>query len=236
MVMNTLAFPLSQSEGPETGPSLSSAHRRQIRIHAVSRGWHTGLVVPSEGVGCAIPYLKARFVGATHYEIGWGDRDFYQAKKATPCLAFQALFASRGSVMHVVPIRDPLPDFLENCKVAETCLTASEYASLVRLISESFARSANGEIIAQARGKYEDSQFFQGRGAYSAFYTCNRWTATALQSAGLDLWPRITLTSGSVIRAVRRYAKACSTASKPEGVEDALELRQPEEDAGPSRT
>ena len=178
-------------------------------------------------MGRAIPELKARFVGATHYEIGWGDQGFYQAKKARLRLAFQALFASRGSVMHVVPIRDPLPDFLQDREVAETCLTASEYASLVRLISESFARDADGEIIARERGTCADSQFFQGRGAYSMLYTCNRWTATALRSAGLDLWPRITLTSGSVMRAVRKYARACSSISAREAADDPLPLRKP---------
>ncbi len=207
------AFPQSQSEGVEISPSFSSAHCRQIRIYAVSKGWHAGLVVPSEGVNWAVPELKARFVGATHYEIGWGDQGFYQAKKATLRLAFQALFASRGSALHVVPIRDPLPDFLQDHEVAETCLTASEYVSLVLFISESFARNADGEIIARERGTCTDSQFFQGRGAYSMLYTCNRWTATALRSAGLDLWPRITLTSGSVMRAIRKYAKVCSSGS-----------------------
>ena len=185
------------------------------------------MVVPSEGVGRAIPELKARFVGATHYEIGWGDQGFYQAKKPTLRLAFQALFASRGSVMHVVPIRDPLPGFLQDREVAETCLTASEYASLVRVISESFARNAEGEIIARERGACGDSQFFQGRGAYNVLYTCNRWTATALRSAGLDLWPRITLTSGSVMRAVRKYAKACSEVPTREVADDPLQLREP---------
>jgi len=221
------AFPMSQSEGTEISPPFSSAHRRQIRIYAVSKGWHAGLIVPSEGIGCAIPELQARFVGAAHYEIGWGDQGFYQAKKATLRLAFQALFASRGSVMNVVPVREPLPDFLQDREVAETCLTAAEYASLVRFISESFARNADGEIIAQARGPCGDSQFFLGRGAYSVLYTCNRWTATALRSAGLDLWPRITLTLGSVMRAVRRYAKACSSVPTREVSDAPLKLRKP---------
>jgi uncharacterized protein (TIGR02117 family) len=222
-----LAFPQNQSEGVIISPSFSSAHCRQIRIYAVSKGWHAGLVVPSERVNCAVPELEARFVGATHYEIGWGDQGFYQAKKATLRLAFQALFASRGSVMHVVPIRPPLPDFLQDREVAETCLTASEYASLVRLISESFARNANGQIIPRERGACGDSQFFQGRGAYNVLYTCNRWTATALRSAGLDLWPRITLTSGSVMRAVRKYAKSCSKIATREVADDPLQMRKP---------
>ncbi len=178
-------------------------------------------------MNCAVPELKARFVGATHYEIGWGDQGFYQARKATLRLAFQALFASRGSVMHVLPIRDPLPDFLRHREVAETCLTASEYASLVRFISESFARNADGEIIARERGACADSQFFQGRGAYSVLYTCNRWTATALRSAGVDLWPRITLTSGSVMRAVRKNTKTCSSVSTREAADDPPSCESP---------
>lgn len=206
-----------------------------MRIYAVSKGWHAGLVVPSEAVNCAVPELKARFPGATHYEIGWGDQGFYQAKKATLRLAFQALFASRGSVMHVVPIRDTLPDFLQDHEVAETCLTSTEYALLVRFIAESFARNTDGEIIARERGTCADSQFFQGRGTYSVLYTCNRWTATALRSAGLDLWSRITLTSGSVMRAVRKYGRACDGAPAHKAADDSLDSRQPRETVEPSQ-
>lgn len=80
---------------------------RPVVIHVVGNGWHAGLVLPVEALNAQLPALRERFPQARHYEIGWGDMGFYQARDVTVGLAAQALFASKGSLLHCGgPARD----------------------------------------------------------------------------------------------------------------------------------
>ncbi|MCV5148187.1 DUF2459 domain-containing protein, partial [Escherichia coli] len=67
-------------------------------MYIVSHGWHTGIVVPAANVNRVLPQLDARFAQPKWYEIGWGDKGFYQAQEITSSLTLQAMFWSTGAV------------------------------------------------------------------------------------------------------------------------------------------
>lgn len=173
-----------------------------ITVYIVANGWHAGLVVPAQAVNGVLPALEKRFPTASHYEIGWGDIGFYQAKDVTVGLALQAMFASKGAVMHVVAVPD-VAKFIQGSDVVPLCVDAASYQRMAALIANSFARTADGAPIAAGAGIYGDSAFYQATGSYSLINTCNRWTATVLQAGGLELSPRLSLTASSVLRAAR---------------------------------
>ncbi|MDR2188213.1 MAG: TIGR02117 family protein [Azonexus sp.] len=190
-------------------PAVSGEATRSTTVYVVSHGWHTGLVIPSEHMNAKIPELKQRFKEAAYYEIGWGDKGFYQATEITTGLALQAMFWSTGAILHVVAVPSNPREYFTGSKVVETCLTTSETVSLSTFIGNSFTRDAEGHIIRLGQGIYGDSQFYHGEGRYDMLNTCNNWTAKGLRSAGLNISPAWKFTAGSVMRSVEANRNSC---------------------------
>jgi len=168
-------------------------------IYVVSHGWHTGVVMPAALIQSRMPVLKQRFPDTSYLEFGWGDKGFYQAQEITTGLTLRAIFWPTDSVMHVVAVPRKAPEYFPHSQALQLCLTGMEYAALVRFVQNSFARDEDGHIIPQRKGLYGDSQFYSAVGDYYMMNTCNKWTAKALKSAGMDLWPTFKLTAGSVM-------------------------------------
>ncbi len=168
-------------------------------VYVVNHGWHTGLVLPAGKVQSLIPALKKRFGDVSHIEFGWGDKGFYQANEITTELALRAMFWSSGSVIHAVAVPGRPDQYFRNSQVRTLCLDGAGHASLLAFVVSSFDRGATGEVVELKNGLYGDSQFYAGRGSYHLMNTCNKWTAKALQSAGLDLSPTFMLTASSVM-------------------------------------
>lgn len=186
---------------------------RNVPVLVVSHGWHTGLIVPSGPIDARIADLRQRFGNAppAHYEIGWGDKGFYQAPDVTSGLVLRALFRSTGAILHVVavPERDPRTAFAAS-EVVETCLTPSQIGALADFVAASFARDDAGDVVRLDHGLYGESQFYDAVGRYSMLETCNKWTARALAHAGVDMSPAWKLAAGSVMRAMRSRTQACA--------------------------
>lgn len=179
------------------GPQL----RGTWPIHVVSHGWHTGLILPADRLREEIPVLARRFPRARYLEIGWGDEGFYQASEITAGLTLQALFWSRGAVLHVVGFTPSPPQYFSASEVHQVCLTEEGYTNLRAFIRSSFQGNQD-EPESLGPGLYGDSQFYQGRGHYHFLNTCNSWTARGLVSAGLPISARLQLRAGSVMGAV----------------------------------
>lgn len=200
-------------------PAASGDPTRETRVYVVSHGWHAGLVLPADLVNAAMPELKDRFGDAVaFYEIGWGDKGFYQAQEITTGLTLQAMFWSTGAILHVVALPSPPQDYFSESKVVDTCLTRSELDALMTFIGNSFTRDAEGHVEELGKGLYGVSEFYDGEGRYFLLNTCNKWTAKGLRSAGMELSPAWKLTAGSVIRSVESRRKACQeTEPEPRG-------------------
>jgi len=92
--------PYAVAPKPERKPVYSHP------VFVVSHGWHVGLILSASEVNQAVPDPLSRFGNAAFYEIGRGDKGFYQAQDITIGLTLQAMFWSKGAVLHVVAIDD----------------------------------------------------------------------------------------------------------------------------------
>jgi len=180
------------------------------QIYIVSHGWHTGLVVPASALNKALPSLAQRFGSPAFYEIGWGDKGFYQAREITTGLTLQAMFWATGAIIHVVAVPDSPYRSFPNSSILEACITEDQLESLIAFLSNSFIRDESGQIIPLTRGLYGDAQFYEGVGRYSLLNTCNKWTAKGLISAGYDLLPTFKLTAGSIMDYLADHPRNCS--------------------------
>jgi uncharacterized protein (TIGR02117 family) len=202
----------THTKNTNTNTNTNTKDNRFYVAYAVSNGWHTGVIVPAERINTLIPGIKNRFKvsnnallsnntlhnAAAYYEIGWGDRGFYEAKEITALMSLQALFNSSGSVMHVVAVNDPAKEFAGS-QMVKFCLNEAQLASLEKFIVSSFMQDAQGQIISRRPGLYGDSQFFEGAGTYHFLNSCNTWAAKALRSAGFDLSPTFKLFARQVM-------------------------------------
>jgi len=179
------------------------------RIYIANHGWHTGLVVPAAGLNRALPALAVRFGHPAFYEIGWGDKDFYQAKEITVGLALQAMLWSTGAVIHIVAVPDSPYESFPHSEILDTCISDAELASLALFISNSFLRDKTGQILSLAPGLYGDGQFYDGAGRFCILNTCNKWTAKGLRSAGHDVSPTLKLTASSVVDYLADNRREC---------------------------
>ena len=209
LVMFSVAACSGKPEPVEPGPALPG-ETRAYQLFVVSHGWHTGLIVPGNFLTHAIPELKERFGDAAYYEIGWGDKGFYQAREITARLTLQAMFWSESAIMHVVAVPADVQRYFAQSEVLRTCLTQGQMSSLSTFVSKSLARDSQGKVVRLTQGIYGNSQFYGGEGRYHLLNTCNTWTAKGLQSAGLDLSPSLHLLSGSVMASVRSVQQECS--------------------------
>jgi hypothetical protein len=71
-------------------------------LHVVSHGWHTGIVLRAADVPTDAWPARGDFPGAQYLEIGWGNRDYYQAADPGAWLALKAAFWPTPGVLHVL--------------------------------------------------------------------------------------------------------------------------------------
>lgn len=190
---------------PDVDPTAS----RSTSVYVVSHDWHASLIIPGDQVNLAIPDLKDRFGEVAYYEIGWGDEGFYQASEITTGLTLQAMFRSKGAVIHIVAVPSSPTEYFSGSEVIETCINQAEADSLRTFVANSFVYDSAGHVIMLAKGIYGDSQFYEGEGRYNLLNTCNKWTAKGLSSAGMDISPTLKLTSDSVMHYMKSNRNNC---------------------------
>jgi uncharacterized protein (TIGR02117 family) len=187
-------------------PPFNANTAEETVIYLLNHGWHTGLVVPAIDIQQLVPRLKERFNSASYIEFGWGDQDFYQADEITTGLTLKAVFWPTGSVVHAAAKRDSFYLYFPANDIISIKLDGKGYASLLQFISGSFHKDAHEEITELGPGIYGNSRFYKGTGRYYLFNTCNRWTAKALKSGGLDVIPIFNLTASRIMKSARKYS------------------------------
>lgn len=164
---------------------------QDIDVYLLSNGVHTDLVVPvvhelmdwrrlisyadTPAADASMPYVG----------FGWGDKGFYlntpEWSQLKPRVAFEAMFWLSTTAMHAT--FHTAPELGPDC--VRLRLTRSEYTRLVRFIRGSFEYDAQGRtrhIEGYSYGQFD--AFYEARGTYNLFYTCNSWANAALKKAG----------------------------------------------------
>lgn len=176
----------------------NAVSKEEVTIYILSNGVHTDIVVPvkSEEMDWSkyVKYedtkgndTKAQYVG-----FGWGDKGFYLE---TPnwsdlkfSVAFNAAFARGSSAMHVTFLH-PLTES-ESCKRIQ--ISKAEYKKLIDYIQASFQQDQQDNFVRiDTDAQYgSNDAFYEAKGRYNLFYTCNTWTNNALKACDqrASLW------------------------------------------------
>ena len=162
-----------------------------VEIFVVSNAVHADIIVPaiSDEIDWRQRFDTRNFpsdvAAYSHVAIGWGDRGFFLE---TPTLAdlklltaAKALFLPTPSCLHVTFTR---PELFRDA--ASVKIPTNQYKQLVAFVRQSIALDETGNPIPiQGYSYSETDTFFESRGRYHLFNTCNSWAGRALKSAGV---------------------------------------------------
>ena len=185
-------------EQPFARPAAGEAGKR---VFVVNYGWHTGIAISKADIPHGLLPEAEDLPGET-LEIGWGDRDFYQAPEAGIGLAIKAVFFSDGSVVHVTAFDGAVENHFRGAEIYGLTLSAEGYQRLTQFVSDSFLRPDSPK--ASRQGLYPNSRFYPAREKFHLFRNCNSWVGEALEAAGLPVKASLVITAGNLFSQVKR--------------------------------
>jgi len=170
----------------------ASADPADVVIYIKTNGVHTDIIVPLKSREkdwsreVKIENTTGKDTSAKFAAFGWGDKGFYLQTPTWAQLkfsvAFKAAFALSTTAIHATMYRQ----LAENDDCKKIIISKNEYMRLVNFISGSFKTDSTGHYInIKTNANYGSTDaFYEAKGKYNLFYTCNTWANNALKSCG----------------------------------------------------
>jgi len=166
---------------------------KTITAYILSNGVHTDIVLPIKNElqdwTEIFPIENTRGKSDQHQfiSIGWGDKGFYLNTPEWKDLTLKtALVAGLGigeSALHVT--------YYRNMKEDELCykvqIDSSQFENLKTYILNALDKDQDGQpILVETNAQYgEDDAFYEAKGSYNLFFSCNTWANVALKKANM---------------------------------------------------
>lgn len=162
-----------------------------ISIYIMTNGVHTDIVVPVKNeimdwsTVTRFEHTESKDTTFRYVAFGWGDKGFYlqtpQWSDLKFSVAFKAMFHLGSTAMHV--------DFCSVMRTSKNCkeikISKAAYQKLVQYLKNSFKYDEQGNVIqieTKDDGYGRDDAFYEAKGAYDLFNTCNTWANSALKA------------------------------------------------------
>ena len=184
--------------------AFASAARAEKTIHVTSNGWHSGIVIARADLPPGFIPETADFPAATHFEFGWGNRDYYTTPRKTRGLTLGAALPS-AAVVHMAAYPRP-PRSYPGYEAVTLRVSDDGFRRLAAYLHQAFARGGGARVRAIAPGLLPASAFYPATGTFHLFNTCNTWTARGLAAAGLAIRAAGVQQAEELMRPVRALA------------------------------
>jgi uncharacterized protein (TIGR02117 family) len=165
-------------------------------------GWHTGIAVAKADIPSHLWPGKNDYPGVLYLEVGWGDDDGYR-KELTTGIVIKAIVWSERTVLLVDAFTNSITENFDDpeFEIFEVKLSQRGFVRLCEHIDRTYALDAKGRVIPLG----ED--WYQGRGRYCLFNTCNTWVAKGLRAAGCPITPFYCFQKGPLLYQVGKFGK-----------------------------
>lgn len=199
---------------PALFPPAPGARVEVVRL--LDNGFHTDLILPRAVLTAgddALAQAARALPPGDGVRVGWGDAAFYVGEGPVSARlpdGARALFRPGGnpSVLMLEAIRRAPASGPEKAGTLSIALSVEGMAALRAQVGRALKTDAQGRPIVVARRDSQGVVFYAGLDAFWIGRTCNRWTAEALDAAGLPMPMMRVLTSGAVMRAAERARTA----------------------------
>lgn len=182
-----------------------------VNVQVVAHGWHSGIVVPATLARDHNWPAWREFPQARYFEVGWGDRSYYQAADPGWWMGLRALLWPNPGVLHVVALQEPPQRAFRGAPVVNLQLPHEGAQRLAASIAASHERGVDAAPLAFGPALYGQGRFYPSVERFHLLATCNVWVARRLREAGLDLQPAFALTSGLLLHQLKRLETSAPT-------------------------
>ncbi|WP_395053649.1 TIGR02117 family protein [Flavobacterium sp.] len=163
---------------------------KDVTIYIKTNGVHTDIIVPVKNEiknwssQIMFENTKSKDTTAKYLAFGWGDKGFYldtpEWSDLKASTAFNAAFALGNSAIHTTFYKS----IKENNDCVKIIISKENYKDLVTYIEDSFQFGKNQNPIFIPSTTYgKNDSFYEAKGKYNLFHTCNSWANNALKSA-----------------------------------------------------
>lgn len=177
-------------------------------VYVVSHGWHSGIIVPAALAHAHDWPAGSEFPRAQYYEVGWGNRAYYQDTDPGWWLGLRALLWPSPGVLQVVAIEGPAQTAFPGAPMLAVRLSHEGAQRLAAAVAASHARDAGGAAVAFGPALYGQGRFYASVERFHLFATCNVWVARRLREGGIELQPSLALTAGMLFGQLARHELA----------------------------
>ena len=168
------------------------SNTKEVTIYIMTNGVHTDIVMPAVNNEInwtkEIPYTNTLEADSSYQylAIGWGDKKFYlETPKFSDLKLSTALRAISGlstSAMHATYYKN----IKENDECKKIMISREQYKQLIDYVLNSFEKDNTGHVVNVKTPIHYDigDAFYEAKGSYSIFKTCNTWANAALKACG----------------------------------------------------
>jgi uncharacterized protein (TIGR02117 family) len=176
-----------------------------ITAYILLHDWHTEISIPTAPLTGGLTRFRSIFPGASYLSFGFGERLYFQRDTNDAVDAVSAILPGPGTVLTTALDGSPAEAY-HDVEMVKFHLTLAELDRLSDFLWDSFEKSPNGMLHKLGDGKFPGYVFYGATPTYSGFYTCNTWTAEALDQAGLDFGASGVLFASQVMDRIRVIA------------------------------
>lgn len=169
---------------PPPADHESVAPDETVSIWLIRRGWHTELALQAGDLDQPLTAVQQDFPSARYFVFGFADRRYIMATHKNAANLLLAPLPGPG-LMLVSALPAAPSAYYGADEALPLSLTRVQLEALHRFIAGSFAQDGGELPPPTLAGRYPNNRFYAARRRYDGLYTCNTWTADALQSAGL---------------------------------------------------
>ncbi|HMT41186.1 MAG TPA: DUF2459 domain-containing protein [Sphingorhabdus sp.] len=163
-----------------------------IPVFVETNGVHVSLIVPMSAAGedfsdlIRPEHLSDSNIYGTHAMIGWGHGRVYRNARTWGDVKSgdiaSAIIGSDETTLHIYHVIDPRPASHRK----RFLVSQQAYKSIIASIRSTFRLTTGGRSKAYpAYGA--NNLFYDSKGHYSAYTTCNEWTGAVLRKAGIRM-------------------------------------------------
>ena len=172
--------------------NASPSNPKEVAIYIMTNGVHTDIIVPAVSAEMnwtkEISYQNTLEADSTYQYLamGWGDKKFYLETPEFSDLklsnGLRAISGLSTSAMHTTYYKNIRED--PSCK--KIIISKAQYRQLIDYVLNSFKKDETGHLINVKSNIHYDigDAFYEAKGSYSIFKTCNTWANAALKACG----------------------------------------------------
>ena len=171
---------------------------KELAVYISTNGFHTDIVMPVKtemfdwGEKIKFSDTKSKNSNPDFLAVGWGNEDFFinipSWSELDVSIAVKAALGIGPSAIRATFLKSAEEDGFSR-KIE---LSKSQYLDLVNFLESYFKKDSleNFINISTPNTYGNNDAFYEAKGTYTIFFTCNTWANSALKSAGLRscLW------------------------------------------------